>query len=387
MFILRPGGILSCVLLPNYRLYSDTWQQAHIVRRCSFANAGFEETRRLRRQCRCAPCMAIVRQKRSDIRGTDSDHMRQVRCARSCNPNRPEIGSSPLRALPDFAGANGQGGHLPQFAHSTLFVQGAPSLVPLRKSAAPRFGTVRCTRGSVPVSDTHGARPTDLRRRHGRDGSLRQPPSSLVTTEATVAGGLGHGDKPVFYDCSRNIHTNAISKTALFGTSGTCNPATRRPARRGRPGLCRRVWSIFRKRRPAHRGDCLVAIPDGNVTIYVSEGTDSLLFVFVDEDSEQDAVHRGAVLESAQCSSPDLAEPALDSVGGSDLPALIGVLVAETGQQIVEIVAQACDGPGVCIFPTVGEAPGGAPGLSVVGAAAWRSCLTASCCEPCRGHS
>ena len=34
----------------------------------------------------------------------------------------------------------------------------------------------------------------------------------------------------------------------------------------------------------------------GNVTNYVSEGTDSLLFVFVDED--QDAVHRGAVLES-----------------------------------------------------------------------------------------
>ena len=70
------------------------------------------------------------------------------------------------------------------------------------------------------------------------------------------------------------------------------------------------------------------------------KGTDSLLFVFVDEDSEQDAVHRGAVLESAQGSSPDL--PALDGVGGSDLPALIGVL--ETGQQIVEIVAQACDG-------------------------------------------
>ena len=112
------------------------------------------------------------------------------------------------------------------------------------------------------------------------------------------------------------------------------------------------------------------------------KGTDSLLFVFVDEDSEQDAVHRGAVLESAQGSSPDL--PALDSVGGSDLPALIGVL--ETGQQIVEIVAQACDGPGVCIFPAFGEAPGGAPGLSVVGAAAWRSCLTVSCCEPCRGH-
>ena len=79
----------------------------------------------------------------------------------------------------------------------------------------------------------------------------------------------------------------------------------------------------------------------GNVTIYVSEGTDSLLFVLVDED--QDAVHRGAILESAHGagSSPDLAEPALDSVGGPDLPVSIGVL--ETGQQIVEIVAQACD--------------------------------------------
>ena len=73
----------------------------------------------------------------------------------------------------------------------------------------------------------------------------------------------------------------------------------------------------------------------GNVTIYVSEGTDSLLFVLVDED--QDAVHRG--LESSQ--GPDLAEPALDSVGGPALSA--GVL--EAGQQIIEIVAQACDGP------------------------------------------
>ena len=98
----------------------------------------------------------------------------------------------------------------------------------------------------------------------------------------------------------------------------------------------------------------------------MSEGTDSLLFVLVDEDSEQDAVHRGAVLESAHGagSSPDLAEPALDSVGGSDLPALIGVLVAETGQQIVEIVAQACDGSGVCTFPAL--ALGGAPGLGAI---------------------
>ena len=97
------------------------------------------------------------------------------------------------------------------------------------------------------------------------------------------------------------------------------------------------------------------------------KGTDSLLFVLVQEDSEQDAVHRGAVLESAHGagSSPDLAEPAIDSVGGPNLPALIGVLVAETGQQIVEIVAQACDGPGVCIFPTL--ALGGAPGLGAVG--------------------
>ena len=29
------------------------------------------------------------------------------------------------------------------------------------------------------------------------------------------------------------------------------------------------------------------------------KGTDSLLFVLVEEDSEQDAVHRGAILESA----------------------------------------------------------------------------------------
>ena len=67
------------------------------------------------------------------------------------------------------------------------------------------------------------------------------------------------------------------------------------------------------------------------------KGTDSLLFVFVDEDSEQDAIHRGAVLESPHGagSSPDLAEPSLDSVGGSDLPALIGVLVAEGSMSVM----------------------------------------------------
>ena len=35
-------------------------------------------------------------------------------------------------------------------------------------------------------------------------------------------------------------------------------------------------------------------------------------------------------------------------------------------QQIVEIVAQACDGLGVYIFPACGEAVGGAPGLGTV---------------------
>ena len=165
------------------------------------------------------------------------------------------------------------------------------------------------------------------------------------------------------------------------------NEAVANPARfRGEKGARALAGRDYQERMASIFAECRrVLKPDGimgKVTNYVSEGTDSLLFVFVDEDSEQDAVHRG--LESAQRSSPDL--PSLDSVGGSDLPASIGVLVAETGQQIVEIVAQACDGPGVCIFPACGEAPGGAPGLSVVGAAAWRSCLTASCCEPCRGH-
>jgi hypothetical protein len=46
---------------------------------------------------------------------------------------------------------------------------------------------------------------------------------------------------------------------------------------------------------------------------------DSLHFVFVGEDGEADAVHRGSILEDAHGADPtaDLAEAAFDGVGGS----------------------------------------------------------------------
>jgi len=49
------------------------------------------------------------------------------------------------------------------------------------------------------------------------------------------------------------------------------------------------------------------------------KGQDSLQFVFVGEDGEEDAVHRGSVLEDAHGagSAADLAEAAFVSVGGS----------------------------------------------------------------------
>jgi hypothetical protein len=52
-------------------------------------------------------------------------------------------------------------------------------------------------------------------------------------------------------------------------------------------------------------------------------GVDALVAVFVVEDGEEDAVHRGAIREDARRpgSPPDFAKAALDGVGGPD-PAL-----------------------------------------------------------------
>ena len=54
------------------------------------------------------------------------------------------------------------------------------------------------------------------------------------------------------------------------------------------------------------------------------------------------------------------------SVGGPDLLSLGEVLVAEAGEQIVEIVAQGGDGLGVGALPTVCEVACGALGPAAV---------------------
>ena len=63
----------------------------------------------------------------------------------------------------------------------------------------------------------------------------------------------------------------------------------------------------------------------------------------------------------------DLPEPSLDGVGGPDQLLLGEVLVAEAGEQVVEIVAQAGDGLGVDRLPAIGEAACGTLGLAAVG--------------------
>ena len=75
-----------------------------------------------------------------------------------------------------------------------------------------------------------------------------------------------------------------------------------------------------------------------NVMCQGEGGSDSLPFVFVCEDSEQDSVHGGSVLEGSHgsCPSPDFAESSFDGVGGPDLLALGKGLVAEAGEEFVE---------------------------------------------------
>ena len=69
------------------------------------------------------------------------------------------------------------------------------------------------------------------------------------------------------------------------------------------------------------------------------KGRDSLHFVFVGEDGEEDAVHGGSILEDAHgaSSAADLAEAAFDGVGGSHRLAVGEGLVAKAGQKLVEI--------------------------------------------------
>ena len=103
-----------------------------------------------------------------------------------------------------------------------------------------------------------------------------------------------------------------------------------------------------------------------NVMCQGEGGSDSLTFVFVCEDGEQDSVHGGFVLEGSHgsCPPPDFAESSFDGVGGPDLLALGNGFVAEACEEFVEIVAQAGDGLGVDGFPAIGEAARRALGLA-----------------------
>ena len=76
---------------------------------------------------------------------------------------------------------------------------------------------------------------------------------------------------------------------------------------------------------------------EGDVKSFVSgrECWNSLRFVFVGEDGEEDAVHGGSNLEDAHGagSAADLAKAAFDGVGGSHRLALDEGLVAKAGQK------------------------------------------------------
>ena len=66
------------------------------------------------------------------------------------------------------------------------------------------------------------------------------------------------------------------------------------------------------------------------------------------------------------CASTYFAEAAFDGIGGTDGLSFIEGRVAEAGEEIVEIVAQAFDGGGVRGFPALSEAAGKGTGLREV---------------------
>src|SRR3954447_20357253 len=78
-------------------------------------------------------------------------------------------------------------------------------------------------------------------------------------------------------------------------------------------------------------------------------GADAVVLVFVIEDGEENAIHRGSVGEDAHWpgAPSDFSKASLDRIGGSDSFALGQGFVAPACQQLVEIVAQACHRPGI----------------------------------------
>jgi hypothetical protein len=108
-------------------------------------------------------------------------------------------------------------------------------------------------------------------------------------------------------------------------------------------------------------------------------GGEALVAVLLGEDGEQDAFHRGLVLEGAHRpgAPADLSEAALDGVGGAHGAALGRVAVAKAGEQVVEVALQAAHRLRVEVLPVVGEAAGGrAAGRVLAFMIRWRSALT-----------
>ena len=70
------------------------------------------------------------------------------------------------------------------------------------------------------------------------------------------------------------------------------------------------------------------------VMCHEERGSDSLLFVFVREDSEKDSIHAGFIREDAHGpgSSPDLHEAPLDGIGGTNRLSPDLVLIDKEGE-------------------------------------------------------
>ena len=83
------------------------------------------------------------------------------------------------------------------------------------------------------------------------------------------------------------------------------------------------------------------------------------------ENGEEDAVHGGSILEDTHRSggSANFAESPFDGIGGAHGLSLFRSGIAETSEQIVDIVAQAIDGGEVGGFPALSEATGMGAGL------------------------
>jgi hypothetical protein len=108
-------------------------------------------------------------------------------------------------------------------------------------------------------------------------------------------------------------------------------------------GESKRARSATRPRREHCSRPGLVTLPPGVTSKGLCQqerGADALVLVFVVEDSEEDAIHRGSVGEHTHWpgSPPDFAKAPLDGIGGANGFALAEGFVAPAREQLVEIV-------------------------------------------------